>query len=506
MSIGVVIIGRNEGERLSNCLQSLKSQLDDITPMVYVDSGSTDQSCTVARELGLEVIELDNSIPYTAARSRNTGFQWLAQNCTQVEYVQFIDGDCDLVEGWIDKAVVALAKDEKIAVVCGRRREKFPSVSRYNLLADMEWNTPIGEATFCGGDAMMRMTALKAVNGYNISLICGEEPEMCVRMRSQGWKIFRIDADMTRHDAAMFRFSQWWKRSTRGGWAVAEAVAMYGGTPERYMIKEYLSGWFWGLILPAIALGLVWLTQGLSLLLLLSYLILLWKIYSYRLQRGDSSKESIIYSFYGVLFKFPQVIGHTKYWLNRWQGKQATLIEYKIATKETAKLGLWTQIQEDWVAHDRDWTRPGFRAVAIHRFGVWRMNIKPKLLRAPLIILYNSLYRKVRNTYGIELPYTVELGRRVIIEHQHGIVIHGYAVIGDDSIIRQGVTIGNRYMDRPLEAPKIGARVNIGAGAKILGALSIGDDANIGANAVVLIDIPPGGTAVGIPAKLIPTK
>lgn len=173
---------------------------------------------------------------------------------------------------------------------------------------------------------------------------------------------------------------------------------------------------------------------------------------------------------------------------------------------ETNDMGLWEQIKEDWIAHKSDWTEPGFRAVAVYRFGVWRMKIQPKLLRAPFSLLYRALYRKIRNTYGIDLPYTVKLGRRVIIEHQNDIVIHGYSTIGDDCIIRQGVTLGNRYLDRPLEAPKLGQRVNVGAGAKILGNVTIGDDVNIGANAVVLSDIPSGKTVVGIPAKIINTE
>lgn len=159
---------------------------------------------------------------------------------------------------------------------------------------------------------------------------------------------------------------------------------------------------------------------------------------------------------------------------------------------------------EDWVAHGRDWTRPGFRAVAIHRFGVWRMTLRPRLLRAPCSLLYRFLYRYVRNHYGIDLPYTVDLGRRVIIEHSGAIVVHGHAVIGDDCILRQGVTLGNRYLDRPLDAPILGNRVNVGAGAKLLGQISMGDDVNIGANAVVLTDVPAGATAVGIPARIIP--
>ncbi len=166
-------------------------------------------------------------------------------------------------------------------------------------------------------------------------------------------------------------------------------------------------------------------------------------------------------------------------------------------------LGLWAQIHEDWLAHGKDWTKPGFRAVAVHRFGVWRMSIKPKLLRAPLSLFYRVLYRRVRNVYGIELPYTVSLGRRVVFEHQGGIVIHGYSVIGDDCILRQGVTLGNRHLDQPLDAPQLGQSVNVGAGAALMGKISLGDGASVGANAVVLHDVEPGATVVGIPAKPI---
>jgi serine O-acetyltransferase len=167
---------------------------------------------------------------------------------------------------------------------------------------------------------------------------------------------------------------------------------------------------------------------------------------------------------------------------------------------------LWRLVREDWQAHGRDWTKPGFRAVAIHRFGNWRMHVQPKLLRAPLSMLYRCLYRRARNVYGIELPYTATLGRRVIIEHQSAIVIHGHCVIGDDCIIRQGVTLGNRSLDRPLDAPWLGAGVNVGAGAKILGGVTIGDGAAVGANAVVLEDVPAGAMAVGIPARIIQKK
>lgn len=181
-------------------------------------------------------------------------------------------------------------------------------------------------------------------------------------------------------------------------------------------------------------------------------------------------------------------------------------VEHKAEYQYFPLSTLWKQIKEDWVAHDYDWTKPGFRAVLTHRFGVWRMGIQVKLLRAPLSLLYRMMYRKVRNTYGIELPYTVELGRRVIIEHQGCIVIHGNCIIGDDSIIRQGVTMGLRHLDKPSEAPTLGCRVNVGAGAKLFGNIHIGDDVNIGANAVILNSVPSGCTVVGIPGQIVKTK
>jgi len=184
--------------------------------------------------------------------------------------------------------------------------------------------------------------------------------------------------------------------------------------------------------------------------------------------------------------------------------KAETDIQCTVSTNRRITVrDLWRQIIEDWETHERDWTRPGFRAVALHRFGVWRMQLRPRIVRVPFSAVYKFLFRYVRNHYGIELPHTVALGRRVVIEHQHGIVIHAYSVIGDDCIIRHGVTIGNRYMDRPLDTPTIGCRVNIGAGAKLLGAIAIGDDVNIGANSVVLCSIPPNQSVAGVPAKVM---
>ncbi len=331
--IGVVVIARNEGERLVRCLKSLIAQLPADVMIVYVDSGSTDDSIAAAESLGVRVWELDLSTPFTMARGRNAGFAYLLQHCLGIEYVQFIDGDCELVSDWIPQAIAKLDSDQKLAVVCGRRRERFPSVSIYNQLADMEWNTPVGEAKACGGDAMMRVSAVSAVRGFKESLICGEEPEMSIRLRQCGWKIWRLDADMTLHDAAMLKFGQWWKRSIRGGWAVAEGNAMHGMPPEEYMVRENMSGWIWGAIAPLTAVTLSWWTKGLSLLLLVFYPILMWRVYRYRRQFGDLSNHARLYAIWCVFSKIPQAIGQLKYWVARWQGKTPTLIEYKIPVK-----------------------------------------------------------------------------------------------------------------------------------------------------------------------------
>ena len=152
MSVAAIAIGRNEGARLVKCLASLTREC---APVIYVDSGSTDGSVEAARAAGAEVVELDLSIPFTAARARNAGLNLLNSLDSDRDYVQFIDGDCELRDGWITAAQAAIEAEDRIAVVCGRRRERFPEASRWNKLTDVEWDTAIGEAKACGGDALM---------------------------------------------------------------------------------------------------------------------------------------------------------------------------------------------------------------------------------------------------------------------------------------------------------------------------------------------------------------
>ncbi len=323
--VGLVVIGRNEGDRLRQCLLSV---IGKVAHIVYVDSGSTDGSIELARSLGVDVVELDLSTPFTAARARNTGFAHLLQKDAQLEFVQFVDGDCEIIEGWIECALAQLEAQSKVAVVCGRRRERFPEQSIYNRLCDMEWDTPIGEATACGGDSMMRVEAFQQVGGFNPALIAGEEPELCVRLRQKEWKILRIDAEMTLHDAQMLHFSQWWKRALRAGHAYAEGAWMHGRGTGHWRRASW-SIWFWGFYLPLLALGLAWPSHGLTLLLLVGYPVLASRIFLKQRRQNICTQHAALYALSCVVGKFAQIGGTLGFLRTRLLGTKSTLIEYK---------------------------------------------------------------------------------------------------------------------------------------------------------------------------------
>lgn len=323
MSIGVVVIGRNEGERLRKCLESVKEIAGRV---VYVDSGSTDGSVAMALGMGIGVVELDLSTPFTAARARNEGLNKLLELAPGSVYVQFADGDCEVVPGWLEKAARFLDGHADVAVVCGRRRERFPDRSVYNMLCDIEWDTPVGEAKSCGGDALMRTDALDRVGKYRDGLIAGEEPELCVRLRAAGWKIWRLGEEMTLHDAAMTRSGQWWKRTLRGGYAYAEGAHLHGASPERHRVEESRRIWIWGLGIPVITVGLIiWLgTWGLAMLLIYP-----GQVVRLALRGSRSMRENWWRALFLVLCKFPEVMGQLSFLYNRLAGKTARLIEYK---------------------------------------------------------------------------------------------------------------------------------------------------------------------------------
>ncbi|MCF3972239.1 glycosyltransferase family 2 protein [Paracoccus salsus] len=323
--VDAVAIGRNEGRRLVECLASLRRA--GVRRIVYVDSGSTDGSVLAAEASGARVVALTMDRPFTAARARNAGLHDILSMDDPPEYLHFIDGDCILASGWLPRARQFLAGNPRAVVVCGRRRERFPHASVYNRLCDAEWNTPVGEAMACGGDALMRVSALRMAGGYREDLIAGEEPELCLRLRRAGGQVWRLDADMTLHDAAMTRFSQWWRRTRRAGHAFAEGASLHGAPPDRHWVAETRRAVVWGACLPlVIVLLLLFLSPALALLLAMAYPAQILRLAA---RRGLSRRRSWEMATFTVLGKFAEAQGVLSYWLNRWRGRRAGLIEYK---------------------------------------------------------------------------------------------------------------------------------------------------------------------------------
>ena len=321
MRVGIVIIGRNEGERLAECLNSAPAN----TPIVYVDSGSTDDSVSLAKAKGAVIVELDMSVPFTAARARNKGFEALIAAEPSLTYVQFIDGDCSLNADWIHIATSHLEQNPAHAVTCGRRRERFLENSVYNRLCDMEWDTPIGEVKACGGDALMRVDSFREVGGFNPDMIAGEEPELCVRFRKKGWKIWRLDQEMTLHDAAILHFGQWWRRTMRGGFAYALGASLHGKPPERHNVAQLRRAILWGVVIPLSILA-VTIVDWRGLFLLSVYPFNIARI---ALRDSPSTRQSWDYAYFMSLGKFAEAMGVIRFYTLRLSKTPASLIEYK---------------------------------------------------------------------------------------------------------------------------------------------------------------------------------
>ena len=326
-SFGLVVIGRNEGERLRACLSSLVGRG---APIVYVDSGSTDGSQAYARSLDVEVVDLDMSVPFTAARARNAGFERLLELHPGLQYVQFVDGDCEIVDGWLNAALSVLSDDRSLAAVCGRRTERFPEASIYNRACDIEWDTPVGEAHEFGGEVMIRVEALREVGGYNPSIIAAEDTDTSIRLRELGWRILRLDRPMSLHDADIRRFEQWWKRMIRGGHGTAENEDLHGHSPFFHRRGWTRSTLFWGLAVPLGAAGLALPTLGLSAMgATAGYGALFLKTERSARRAGRSPENARAWAANCMLGKIPEALGYVRYWRRRLTDQQPVLIEYK---------------------------------------------------------------------------------------------------------------------------------------------------------------------------------
>ena len=321
--VGLVAIGRNEGARLDRCLASLDG-LDLIA--VYVDSGSSDDSAARARAAGLHVIQLDDTQPHTAARGRNAGADYLLSLPDPPELIQFIDGDCAVADGWIDAAIRAMDADPDTDLITGWRSEFHRDASVYNQMCDVEWHQPSGEIRACGGDLMVRSDAFDAIDGFDARLICSEDEDFVLRLRKSGRLARRIGRDMTRHDANMTRFSQWWRRTLRAGHGFAEVGARHGD----HFVAERRRAIGYGMILPVLTL-VGWIALGWPALFLAAaiYAASWWRTAQGLARRGLPTGEARQHAVYYTLAKLPHALGMALYWWRRYRGTHPQLIEYK---------------------------------------------------------------------------------------------------------------------------------------------------------------------------------
>jgi glycosyltransferase involved in cell wall biosynthesis len=330
--VGIVVIGRNEGHRLLRCLNSI----DRTLPAVYVDSGSVDGSPNEALRLGIDVVPLDAASPFTAARARNAGLDHLLAATPDLDYVQMMDGDCEVLPGWIDAATTAMAKDSATGAVFGRLRERYADQSLYNWLCDVEWGVPPGPAQAFGGNVLLRCAAVKAAGAYRDAMIAGEEPDLSIRMRRRGWDIICIDREMMVHDAAIYRFAQWWRRTARAGHAFAQLADLHPDSRAPDYRRLCRSILIWGAVIPLMGLaslgyGIVadrkagFAIFGASLLLPLLQISRL----TIRERRHWPISKALALATFLTLGKYAEVTGLIRFHADRLRGRQPTIIEYK---------------------------------------------------------------------------------------------------------------------------------------------------------------------------------
>lgn len=326
--IGIVIIGRNEAQRLSSCFESMRQEG---CLKVYVDSGSKDNSVDLAKENQVDVVELDSSRPFSAARARNEGFQKLIQLNPNIEFVQFIDGDCTLLADWIEIASNALISSPQRAAVIGHLLERNIEASPYNRLCALEWRSASGDLSdfgALGGISLIRASVFKELGGFNPEVIAGEDSEFGVRMGLAGYKVTKLDHDMATHDANILKFSQWWKRSVRAGHAIGQRAFINGDSAHKDCIKERNSTLFWAGFIPLLIIVFLPFIQGYSLLLIGAYFYLCYRVTTFRLKQGDSLGDAWFYTKYLLLSKFANMVGLMKFYFNKLS-ERYEIIEYK---------------------------------------------------------------------------------------------------------------------------------------------------------------------------------
>ncbi len=344
--ISIIVIGRNEGERLERCLKSIRAAdfPQEKIELVYVDTDSTDDSRAVAEGLGAKVICI-NPRHRSAAAGRNAGL-----SVARCELVHFLDGDTVLDKAWLAKSAKTM-RDPQVTGVYGRREEMAPQATIYNFWMHHDWYVPPGRVETCGGDVLFRRDALLKAGGYDPSLIAGEERDLCFRLiRDQGVTIIRLDEPMALHDANMTRFGQYWRRCFRSGYAYAQVSARYPGlrTWRRTCVRN-LAHALAALAVVALSVGLpsIW-----PVVIWVGLLAIALTRDAGRCRRQVGSiGGAFLYALHHYLSKVPMVMGHLAYYRRHlFGGRPKELIEYRTDSNSRVR-------NESTVAHVNEGSR-----------------------------------------------------------------------------------------------------------------------------------------------------
>ena len=321
-SVAAIVIGRNEGQRLRLCLDSTNSSVEKI---IYVDSGSTDNSLSIAKSADVEILKLDDTLePFSAARARNAGIEYVEAG-NPPKFVQFIDGDCELKADWISEAVSFLETHPRAAAVCGLLKERNPDASIYNKICDDEWAIPIGKVSACGGIALFRWSALKEAGGFRATVIAGEDTELCIRLKKAGWEIWHISSEMALHDADMKRFSQWWARAVRAG----HCFAQIGSIHPHHFVRERLRAVVWAAVLPLLGIAIAVIAPAGLIFIAGAYLLSFLRSFHRLRKKGNTTGSAMRQAYFAVLSKLANFKGMLTFYWRRSRRGSFFIIEHK---------------------------------------------------------------------------------------------------------------------------------------------------------------------------------
>ena len=521
--VSVVVIGRNEGERLARCLYSV-AQADwhgNRYELIYVDSRSTDNSVAKAQALGAQVQVLDDASP-CAAKARNLG--WRAAHG---QYVLFLDGDTELHAEFVQRALVTLT-DPRLCAAWGHRRESKPQQSLYTKVLDLDWIYPTGRTLYFGGDVLVRREALAQVDGFDPSLKAGEEPEMCARLRAMGWEIEHIDAPMTLHDLAVNSFRAYWLRAYRSGIAYAEVAQRMRLRGDILWQHESRRDFYHGLLFtasPVLLMAALWLSPALALMLLgLAFVYLCRTAIRCAWKAPGQWWLCTQYAVHAHFQKIPALFGQLKWHQAARRHLEIALVDYKqegvqrgwslkaLLVKALAPMA-WCQrvIGQRWV---RVWSLARLQAGIGRRvdssnviMGRVELHGTRNIRLGRHALIYPGVYLETQGAGSITLGDDVVLSTGVHIVAFERVVLGSGCMVGEYSSIRDANhrldLVSIRHSGYVSAAVVIGNNVWIGRGACVLMGASIGDNSVVAANAVVTKPVGSQQIVGGVPAKAL---